>query len=205
MNLQSATPHVSDIAFSPSVKAAQQARGSRAFYEARDWRAEITPDIAAFIAERTSFYLATANAEGQPYIQHRGGPKGFLHLLDPHTLAFTDFVGNRQYITTGNLDENPRAYIFLMDYATRSRVKIWGRARVSDDPALIAKLMPEGYRAKAQQAIIFDVAAFDTNCQQHIPMMFDAVDVAAALDHLKARIAELETENADLKAAGEKS
>ncbi len=195
------TPLVSDIAFSKSVKAAQTARGSRGFYENREWRAEITPDIAAFIAERTSFYLATASAEGQPYIQHRGGPKGFLRLLDTHTLAFTDYVGNRQYITTGNLDENPRAYIFLMDYATRSRVKIWGRARVSDDPALIAKLMPEGYRAKAQQAIIFDVAAFDTNCSQHIPMMFEANDVAAALDHLKARIAELETENAALKAA----
>jgi len=195
------TPLVSDIAFSKSVKAAQTARGSRGFYENREWRAEITPDIAAFIAERTSFYLATASAEGQPYIQHRGGPKGFLRLLDTHTLAFTDYVGNRQYITTGNLDENPRAYIFLMDYATRSRVKIWGRARVSDDPARIAKLMPEGYRAKAQQAIIFDVAAFDTNCSQHIPMMFEANDVAAALDHLKARIAELETENAALKAA----
>ncbi len=195
------TPLVSDIAFSKSVKAAQTARGSRGFYENREWRAEITPDIAAIIAERTSFYLATASAEGQPYIQHRGGPKGFLRLLDTHTLAFTDYVGNRQYITTGNLDENPRAYIFLMDYATRSRVKIWGRARVSDDPALIAKLMPEGYRAKAQQAIIFDVAAFDTNCSQHIPMMFEANDVAAALDHLKARIAELETENAALKAA----
>ncbi|MDO8421695.1 MAG: pyridoxamine 5'-phosphate oxidase family protein [Parvibaculum sp.] len=195
------TTHVSDIAFSKSVKAAQEARGSRGFYENRDWQAEITPDIAGFIAERTSFYLATASADGQPYIQHRGGPKGFLRLLDPRTLAFTDYVGNRQYITTGNLDENPRAFIFLMDYATRARVKIWGRARVSDDPALIAQLMPEGYRAKAQQVIIFDVAAFDTNCQQHIPMMFEANDVAAALDHLKARIAELETENAALKAA----
>tara|TARA_R110000868_G_scaffold103998_3_gene286072 strand:- start:3051 stop:3653 length:603 start_codon:yes stop_codon:yes gene_type:complete len=195
------TPLVSDIAFSNSVKAAQTARGSRGLYENSKWRSDITPDIAAFIAERTSFYLATASAEGQPYIQHRGGPKGFLRLLDAHTLAFADFTGNRQYITTGNLDENPRAYIFLMDYATRSRVKIWGRARVSDDPALIAKLKPEGYRAKAQQAIIFDVAAFDTNCSQHIPMMFEANDVAAALDHLKARIAELETENAALKAA----
>lgn len=198
------TSHVSDIAFSKSVKSVQEARGSRSFYDARDWQAEITPDIAAFIAERTSFYLATASADGQPYIQHRGGPKGFLHVLDPRTLAFTDFVGNRQYITTGNLDDNPRAFIFLMDYATRSRVKIWGRARVSDDPALIAKLMPEGYRAKAQQAIIFEVAAFDTNCQQHIPMMFEASDVASALDHLNARIAKLETENAALKAASSK-
>lgn len=191
--------HVSDVAFTPSVKAFQAERGSRAFYEQRDWRDHISPDIADFIAERDSFYLATASAAGQPYIQHRGGPKGFLHVIDEHTLAFADFIGNRQYITTGNLAENDQAYIFLMDYETRSRVKIWGRARITDDATLIAKLMPQNYRAKPQQAIIFTVAALDTNCSQHIPMKFDAADVAAAFDHLKARIAELEAEIETLK------
>ena len=192
-------PHVSDVAFSPSVKAVQSARGSRDFYEARDWGDTITPDVAAFIAERTSFYLGTANADGQPYIQHRGGPKGFLHVINEKTLAFADFVGNRQYITTGNLSENNRATIFLMDYGSRSRVKIWGRAEASSEPGLIAQLMPEGYRAKPQQAIIFHVEAFDTNCSQHIPQMFEAADVAAALNHLKGRIGELEAELAALK------
>lgn len=205
MNSESTPRHVSDIAFTPSIKAVQTARGSRTFYEARDWQGEISPEVAAFIVERNSFYLATASADGQPYIQHRGGPKGFLHVLDKHTLAFTDYVGNRQYITTGNLAENDRAYIFLMDYATRTRVKIWGRARVSDDPALMAKLMPESYRAKPQQVITFAVEAFDTNCQQHIPMQFDAADVVSALDYLKARIATLEAELATLKAKGEPS
>ncbi|MDO8290900.1 MAG: pyridoxamine 5'-phosphate oxidase family protein [Parvibaculum sp.] len=195
----SSKPHVSDIAFTPSVKAVQSVRGSRDFYEDRDWGDAITPDVAAFIAERTSFYLGTASADGQPYIQHRGGPKGFLHLIDEKTLAFADFVGNRQYITTGNLSENNRATIFLMDYETRSRVKIWGYAEVSDDKTLIAQLMPENYRAKPQQAIIFHVTAFDTNCSQHIPQMFEASDVASALEYLKVRIVELETELAALK------
>lgn len=203
MNSDSTPRHISDIAFTPSVKAEQTARGSRAFYEAHDWQGEITPEVAAFIAERNSFYLATASADGQPYIQHRGGPKGFLHVLDKHTLAFTDYVGNRQYITTGNLAENSRVFIFLMDYATRTRVKIWARAHTSDDPALMAKLMPEGYRAKPQQAITLTVEAFDTNCSQHIPMQFDAADVASALEYLKARIATLEAELAALKAKGD--
>ncbi|MCE9648333.1 MAG: pyridoxamine 5'-phosphate oxidase family protein [Parvibaculum sp.] len=184
--------HVNDIAFTPAVKAEQAARGSREFYEKHDWRDSITPDIAEFIAERDSFYLATASAEGQPYIQHRGGPRGFLRVIDEKTLAFADYTGNKQYITTGNLAENDRAYIFLMDYETRSRVKIWGRAHVTDDKATIAMLMPEGYRAKPQQAIVFDVAALDTNCSQHIPMKLDVAEVAGAFEHLKARIAELE-------------
>jgi hypothetical protein len=195
--------HVSDIAFTPAVKAQQTARGSRDFYETRDWRDRITPDIAEFIAERDSFYFATASAAGQPYIQHRGGPKGFLRVIDDKTLAFADYVGNKQYITTGNLAENDQAYIFLMDYETRSRVKLWGRAHVTDDEATIATLMPEGYRAKPQQAIIFNLAALDTNCSQHIPMKLDVAEVAGAFEHLKARIAELEAEIASLKAAKE--
>jgi predicted pyridoxine 5'-phosphate oxidase superfamily flavin-nucleotide-binding protein len=164
-----------------------------------EWADHISPDIASFIADATSFYLATASAEGQPYIQHRGGRKGFLHVLDDHTLAFADFVGNRQFITTGNLAENDRAHIFLMDYANRTRIKIWGHARVSDDKELLAKLMPPGSRARGEQVIIFNVAASDVNCRQHIPQKFDAADVAAALDHLKARIAELEAEITTLK------
>jgi len=200
----------SDIAFSPSVKAVQQARGSRAGYakmeEKGGFAIEIDASLAAFIAEQRSFYLATANAEGQPYIQHRGGPKGFLHVLDEKTLAFADFAGNRQYITTGNLAENPKAMIFLMDYAHRRRVKIWGTARMVDnDPGLIAQLMPEDYKARAEAAIVFAIEAIDVNCPQHIPQMFFAEDVAQAVARLEQRIGDLEAENARLKAALAKS
>src|ERR1700722_2812386 len=185
----------SDIAFTPSVKAVQQRKGSRAAYrrveERGGWRTKITPDLAGFIAERDSAYLATASEAGQPYIQHRGGPKGFIRVIDEETLAFADFSGNRQYITTGNLAENDRAYIFLMDYAHRRRVKIWGRARVTEDPETIARLMPEGYAAKPEQAVLFTIAAWDTNCNQHIPQKFDAADVEVAAETLHRRIVEL--------------
>jgi hypothetical protein len=194
----------SDVAFTPTVKAVQERRGSRPQYArmetTRGWQSRVTEDLAAFIAERDSFYLATANAEGQPYIQHRGGPKGFLHVLDEKTLAFADFKGNRQYITTGNLADNDRAFIFLMDYAHRARIKIWGRARaVEGDDALISKLFVPGYKAKPEQAILFTVEAWDSNCPQHIPQLFAATDVAAAIDRLQARIAELEAEVARLR------
>jgi len=193
----------SDVAFTPAVKAVQERRGSRRQYArmetTRGWQNTVTEDLAAFIAERDSFYLATANAEGQPYIQHRGGPKGFLRVLDDRTLAFADFKGNRQYITTGNLADNDRAFIFLMDYAHRQRIKIWGRARVVEgDDALIGKLFVPGYKAKPEQAILFTVEAWDINCQQHIPQLFPAPDVAAAV-RLQARIAELEAEVARLR------
>ncbi len=196
--------YASDVAFTPTVKAVQERRGSRAQYarmeEARGWQSKVTDDLAAFIAERDSFYLATANGEGQPYIQHRGGPKGFLRVLDDKTLAFTDFKGNRQYITTGNLADNDRAFIFLMDYANRRRVKIWGRARVVEgDNTLISKLSVPGYKAKPEQAILFTIEAWDVNCQQHIPQKFAAEDVAAAVDRLQARIADLEAEVARLR------
>src|SRR5580692_9851253 len=155
--------YVSDIAFTPAVKAMQSARGSRAAYAQMEqgggWRTEIDDDLAAFIGAQTSVFLATANAEGQPYIQHRGGPAGFLRVLDPKTLAFADFRGNRQFITLGNLAENAKAFLFLIDYAHRQRVKIWGEARVSEDPAVIAALMPENYKARPEQAILFSVAA----------------------------------------------
>jgi uncharacterized protein len=193
----------SDIAFTPSVKAVQERKGSRAAYrrveERGGWRTKITPDLAAFLAERDSAYLATASEAGQPYIQHRGGPKGFIRVIDEETLAFADFSGNRQYITTGNLAENDRAYLFLMDYARRRRVKIWGRAKVVEDAETIAKLMPADYAARPEQAIVFTVEAWDTNCPQHIPQKFDGADVAAAVNKLQARIAELEAENEELR------
>jgi len=194
----------SDVAFTPAVKAVQARKGSREAYEQRgEWRTEIDEDLAAFLAAANSFYLATASADGQPYIQHRGGPKGFLRILDKNTLAFADYSGNRQYITQGNLSENPKAYIFVMDYLHRRRVKLWGEAKiVENDPALLQSLMPKGYRARPEQAILFRIAAWDTNCPQHIPQKFDAADVATALASRGARIAELEAELAALK--GEK-
>jgi uncharacterized protein len=194
----------SDVAFTPAVKAIQTRKGSRDGYaqveENGGWRTEIDERLAASLAEANSFYLATANADGQPYIQHRGGPKGFVKVLDRNTLAFADYVGNRQYITQGNLSENPKAHIFLMDYAHRHRIKIWGEARVvDDDPALTRSLMPQGYRARPEQVILFKIAAWDTNCPQHIPQKFDAADVAQALAVRDQRIAELEAELAALK------
>lgn len=196
----------SDVAFTPAVKAIQARKGSRGGYahmeDGGGFRTEIDEALAAFIGEQTSFFLATANAEGQPYIQHRGGPAGFIRILDKTTLAFADFRGNRQYITQGNLSENPKAYIFLIDYVNRRRIKIWGEARVvEDDPALIATLMPKDYKAKPEQAILFRITAWDSNCPQHIPMKFDAADVAAAIAERDARIAELEAEVARLKSA----
>lgn len=188
----------SDVAFSPAVKAMQARKGSREAYakmeRGRGWRATIDADLAAFIAEQTSVFLATASASGQPYVQHRGGPPGFLHVLDERTLAFADFRGNRQYITGGNLAENPKVQLFLIDYVEPARVKIWGEARVVDDAAMISSLMPTGYAAKAEQAIVIDVVAWDANCQQHIPRRLPAEAVVTALQQRDARIAELEAE-----------
>jgi len=194
----------SDVAFTPAVKAIQTRKGSRdpyAHVEQRGGsRTEIDENLAAFLAETNSLFFATASADGQPYIQHRGGPKGFVKVLDKNTLAFADYSGNRQYITQGNLSENPKANIFVMDYAHRRRVKIWGEARVvDDDPALMKSLMPKGYKARPEQVIVFKISAWDTNCPQHIPQKFDAADVAAALAARDARIAELEAELATLK------
>jgi uncharacterized protein len=194
----------SDVAFTPAVKEIQTRKGSRRSYahveENGGWRTEINEDLAAFLGQTNSFYFATANAEGQPYIQHRGGPKGFVKILDNTTLAFADYSGNRQYVTQGNLSENPKAHIFVMDYAHRHRVKIWGEARVvDDDPALMKSLMPQGYKARPEQVILFKVVAWDLNCPQHIPQKFDSADVAAALASRDARIVELEAELAALK------
>ena len=194
----------SDVAFSPAVKALQERHGSRAGYarmeEKGGWKREITPDLAAFLAGRDSFYLATASAAGQPYIQHRGGPKGFLKVLDAGRLAFADFGGNRQYITAGNLSENDRAHVFLMDYPNRQRIKIWGRARVvEDDPELMERLLTPGYKAKPERAILFEVEAWDANCPQHITPRYSEAEIAPAVAKLQARIEELEAEVARLR------
>jgi uncharacterized protein len=194
----------SDVAFTPAVKQIQARKGSRVAYARVEqhggWRTEVDEDLAAFLADANSLYFATATADGQPYIQHRGGPKGFVKILDKNTLAFADYSGNRQYITQGNLSENPKANIFVMDYAHRRRVKIWGEARVADDdPALLKSLMPAGYKARPEQAVVFRISAWDTNCPQHIPQKFAAADVAAALATRDARIAELAAELAALK------
>jgi predicted pyridoxine 5'-phosphate oxidase superfamily flavin-nucleotide-binding protein len=197
--MNASTSYSSDVAFSPSVKAVQARKGSRASYarmeEGGSWETQITPDLAAFIAEQRSVFLATANLQGQPYIQHRGGPPGFLHVLDEQTLAFADFVGNRQYITLGNLADNPKAQLFLIDYATRRRVKIWGEARVvEDDKELFERLLPQGYRAKVSQAIVFTVNAWDSNCPQHIPRRFEEADVKTLLLERDRKIEALESE-----------
>jgi hypothetical protein len=195
--MQTAHAPSSDIAFTPTVKTIQSRKGSRTAYAMVEasggWETTITPDLAAFISQVRSFFIATANSEGQPYIQHRGGPPGFLKVLDEKTLAFADFKGNRQYISQGNLEENPKAFIFLIDYARRRRIKIWGRAEiVEDNPTLLASLMPADHSARPDQVMIFKLEAWDTNCPQHIPQRFDAEDVSLAIASRDARIAELE-------------
>jgi uncharacterized protein len=189
----------SDVAFTASVKAVQSRKGSRRSYARMEgngsWQTSLTPDLAAFIEAQISVFLATANAAGQPYIQHRGGPPGFLRVLDERTIAFADFAGNRQYITQGNLGDNPKAHLFLIDYTNRQRVKIWGEARVVEgDDELTAKLMPADYKARPEQVILFTVAAWSANCAQHIPQRFEAADVAAALAVRDQRIEMLEAE-----------
>lgn len=196
--------HTSDIAFTPVVKAIQARKGSRAAYARMEngagWSDAIGPELAEFIAAQTSVFLATVNGEGQPYIQHRGGPPGFLRVLDEHTIAFADYRGNRQFISQGNLGENAKAHLFLIDYRHQRRVKIWGEARVvEDDPALLATLMPAGYRARGEQVIVFRVMAWDANCPQHIPQRFEAAEVRQLLEKRDRRIAALEAELAALR------
>jgi len=199
MKRPTAASYSSDVAFTPTVKAIQTRKGSRHGYASMEqrgsWETRITPDLAEFIGRQASVFLGTANVAGQPYIQHRGGPPGFLKVLDDKTLGFADFAGNRQYITLGNLSENPKAFIFLIDYGNRQRVKIWGEGRVAEnDPELIKKLKPEGYRARVEQAILFTVSAWDSNCPQHIPQRFEAAAVSAMLAERDKRIEELKQE-----------
>jgi predicted pyridoxine 5'-phosphate oxidase superfamily flavin-nucleotide-binding protein len=193
------TTYSSDVAFTASVKAVQARKGSRRSYgcmeERGSWETRIDTDLAAFIEAQTSVFLATVNAAGQPYIQHRGGPAGFLQVLGEKLLGFVDFSGNRQYITQGNLADNRKAHLFLIDYAHRRRVKIWGEARVVEgDAELTARLMPDGYKARPEQVILFTVSAWDANCSQHIPQRLEAADVAAMLAERDKRIEMLEAE-----------
>jgi uncharacterized protein len=195
---------VSDIAFTPAVKAVQQRMGSRAGYarmeEGTGWKNRLDEGLKAFIAERDSFYLGTASAVGRPYIQHRGGHKGFLNVIDDATLAFADYTGNRQYISTGNLSENDQAYLFLMDYPNRRRVKIWGRAEVvEDDPALLERLLDPEYSATPERAIVFHIEAWDVNCPQHIRPRYTEEEIAPLIETLNKRIATLEKQLAVLK------
>ena len=197
---------VSDIAFTPAVKTQQERLGSRRTYarveENGGWSERIDANLEAFIAERDSFYLGTASADGQPYIQHRGGAKGFLKVLDASTLAFADYAGNRQYISMGNLSENDQAYLFLMDYPNRRRVKIWGRAEViEDDPALLERLLDPGYKARPERVFVFHVEAWDVNCPQHIQPRFTEAEIAPVIEKLEERIIELESELVALKSA----
>jgi hypothetical protein len=189
-----------DVLFSPSVKAEQERLGTRASFLDREWATEITQNLAQFIDAIDTFFLATASADGRPYIQHRGGPPGFLKILDPKTLAFADFAGNKQYITLGHLKENDRAHIFILHFPTRQRVKLWGRARViENDPELMERLVMPGYKARPQRAIVFKLEVWDVNCQQHIQARYSEAEMAPAVNKLVTRIKELEEEVARLK------
>ncbi len=197
----------SDIAFSDAVKSVQAAKGSRPMLERmeqnRPWADRLTPDIVAFIGARDSAFLGTASRDGQPYIQHRGGPPGFLRVLDDRTIGFADLAGNRQYITIGNLSENPAAFLFLIDYALRQRVKLWGTARVvEDDPALLDRLRPEGRTGRSERAILFEIKTWDINCPQHIPTLVSIASVTDALAERDARIAKLEARLAAIRDEG---
>ena len=192
----------SDLVFTPAARRAQAERGSAAAYDKRlaaGFPDRVTPELAGFIGELDTAFLATVSAAGAPYIQHRGGPKGFIKVLDDKTLGFADYAGNRQYITISNLGGNDRAYLFLLDFATRRRVKIWGRARVvEDEPALLVRLSDPGHRARPERVILFTVEAWDVNCSQHITARFSESEVAEATLVLRERIAALEAENAQL-------
>ncbi|GJM02609.1 MAG: pyridoxamine 5'-phosphate oxidase [Rhodomicrobium sp.] len=194
----------SDIAFTNSVKSIQQRKGSRQIYmkmeERGGWQTKITDELKNFIEAQISVFFATANAEGQPYIQHRGGPAGFLKVIDETTIAFADFTGNKQYITMGNLAENDKANLFLIDYAAKRRIKIWGTSRVVEGhEELVEQLMPSGYKARPEQVILFTVSAWDVNCPQHIPQRFEASDVEKLLAERDEKIKNLEMKLEKLK------
>ena len=190
-------PPVSDIAFTPAVKSAQQQRGSRTNYARMEqrggWQDRVSADLAEFIAERDSFYLGTATADGQPYIQHRGGPPGFLKVVDDRTLGFVDYSGNRQYISMSNLKDNDRAFLFLMDFARRQRIKIWGRAEVVEgDPVLMERLFDQDYKAKPERVFLFHVEAWDVNCPQHIHKRVSLATVDSVVEQARSQVQELQ-------------
>jgi predicted pyridoxine 5'-phosphate oxidase superfamily flavin-nucleotide-binding protein len=191
--------------FTPAAQRAQAERGSAKAYAERiaeGFPDKITPELASFIAEQDTVFLATATADGAPYLQHRGGPKGFIKIIDEKTLGFADYRGNRQYITLANLSENDRAFLFLLDSARKQRVKLWGRARVvEDDAALVERLFDNGYKARPERAILFTIEAWDVNCSSHIVARFTEADIEAAFAAIKEKIAALQEENAGLRAA----
>ena len=197
----------SDLVFPPAVRRAQAERGTAQAYAKKiehGFPNAVTPELAAFIAEQDTAFLATASAEGAPYVQHRGGPKGFIKVVDERTLGFADYRGNRQFITLGNLSENDHAYLFVLDFSRRQRIKLWGRARVvENDPALMEKLVEPGYRARPERAILFTIEAWDSNCSQHITERYTHAELAGAVAAMTDRIAELEAENARLRAERE--
>ncbi len=192
------------IVFTPAAQKAQAERGSARAYAARvaeGFPDTVTPELAKFIAEQDTVFLGTASADGAPYIQHRGGPKGFIKVVDEKTLGFADYRGNRQYITLANLSENDRAYLFLLDPARKQRIKIWGRARViEDDAALVETLFDAGYKAKPERAILFTIEAWDVNCSQHIVTRYTEAQLEEAFTDVRRHIAALEAENARLRA-----
>jgi predicted pyridoxine 5'-phosphate oxidase superfamily flavin-nucleotide-binding protein len=191
--------------FTPAAQQAQAERGSAKAYQQRideGFPDLITDELAKFIAEQDTAFLATATADGAPYVQHRGGPKGFIKVINDRTLGFADFRGNRQYITLANLSENDRAFLFLLDPARRQRIKLWGRARVvENDPALIERLFDKGYKARPERAILFTIEAWDVNCSSHIVTRFTETEVEQAFAAVKAKVEELQAENARLRAA----
>lgn len=195
------------IAFTPSVKAVQSRHGSRAAYArlecGEDAGHEFTQQEVEYIQERDGFYQATVSETGWPYVQFRGGPAGFLKVLDAKTLGYADFRGNRQYLSVGNVNADGRIALILMDYANRRRLKIWGRAKViheSEDPDLLARLEMPGYRARIERAVIIAVEAFDWNCPQHITPRFTEAEIAEWAAGLQQRLTNLEEENARLMA-----
>ena len=194
----------SDLVFPPAVRRAQAERGTAQAYAKKiehGFPNAVTPELASFIAEQDTAFLATASAEGAPYVQHRGGPKGFIKVVDERTLGFADYRGNKQFITLGNLSENDHAYLFLLDFSRRQRIKLWGRACVvENDDALIEKLFDHGYKAKPERVILFTIEAWDVNCSQHITERYTQGEIAIAAAGLRERIAELEAENARLRA-----
>lgn len=197
-------PYSSDIAFTPSVKAIQTEKGSRSNYARMEqgggWETTVTSELRSFLAELDMFYLGTANAQGQPYIQYRGGSPGFLRVVDSQTLGFGDFAGNRQYITLGNIAENPKAFIFLMDYARSRRIKLWGKLRMVEGEAkLLEQLRDDAYPGKVERALLFEIEAWDVNCPQHIHRRFSQTQIAPVIEQLQARIAELEAQLHELK------
>ena len=193
----------SDRVFTPAARRAQAERGSAKAYERRfaeGFPDKVTPELAAFLAEQDTAFLATATKEGAPYIQHRGGPKGFIKVIDERTIGFADYRGNRQYITLANLSENDRAYLFVLDPARQQRIKLWGRARAMEgDDALIEKLFDKGYKARPERVILFTIEAWDQNCSQHITARFSEDEIAQAVGAIQEKIARLEAENQRLR------